>query len=83
MEECVTLLFPALAAIVLVRLLLTPLKGLLKIAVHSSCGFLFLWLLNGVSSVTGVSFPINTITVLIAGTLGFPGIGLLALLAML
>ena len=83
MEEFITLLIPALVAVVLVRLLLMPLKGLLKIAVHSGCGFLCLWLLNTVSSVTGISFPINTVTVLIAGSLGLPGIGLLALLAVL
>ncbi len=83
MEEFITLLIPALVAVVLVRLLLMPLKGLLKIAVHSGCGFLCLWLLNTVSSVTGIFFPINTVTVLIAGSLGLPGIGLLALLAVL
>ena len=83
MEEFITLLIPALVAVVLVRLLLMPLKGLLKIAVHSGCGFLCLWLLNTVSSVTGIFFPIDTVTVLIAGSLGLPGIGLLALLAVL
>ena len=83
MEEFVTLLIPTLVAVVLIRLLLMPLKGLLKIAVHSGCGFLCLWLLNTVSSVTGIFFPINTVTVLIAGSLGLPGIGLLALLSVL
>ena len=78
MEEYVTLLIPALVAVILIRLLLLPLKGILKIAVHSGCGFLCLWLLNWISGFTGVYFPINPITAAIAGFLGLPGIILLA-----
>ena len=83
MESLITLLIPALVAVILVRLLLLPLRGILKIAIHSGCGFLCLWLLNTVSSFTGIAFPINGVTVLIAGFLGLPGIGILALLAVL
>ena len=83
MEKFVTLLIPALVAVILVRLLLLPLRGILKIAVHSGCGFLCLWLLNTVTSFTGIAFPVNAVTVLIAGFLGLPGIGFLALLAIL
>ena len=42
METFVTLLIPALLAVILVRLLLLPVKGILKIAIHSACGFLCL-----------------------------------------
>ena len=52
-----------------------------RVAIHSGCGFLCLWLLNTVSGFTGIAFPINAATVLIAGTLGLPGIGLLTILA--
>ena len=83
MESLITLLIPTLVAVILVRLLLLPLRGILKIAIHSGCGFLCLWLLNTVSSFTGIAFPINGVTVLIAGFLGLPGIGILALLAVL
>ena len=83
METFVTLLIPALLAVILVRLLLLPVKGILKIAIHSACGFLCLWLLNTVSSYTGIYFPVNAVTVLIAGFLGLPGIGLMAVLAVL
>lgn len=83
METSVTLLIPALLAVVLVRLLLLPVKGILKITFHSGCGFLCLWLLNTVSSFTGIAFPMNAVTVLIAGFLGLPGIGLMAVLAVL
>nr|MBQ8244498.1 pro-sigmaK processing inhibitor BofA family protein [Oscillospiraceae bacterium] len=81
MEEFVTLLIPALLAVLLVRMLLMPMRLILKIGLHSGCGFLCLWLLNTVSGFTGILFPINAVTVLTAGFLGLPGIGLMALLA--
>ena len=83
METFVTLLIPALLALILIRLLLLPFKWILKLAIHSGCGFVCLWLLNTVSPFTGIHFPINGVTVLTAGILGLPGIGLLAVLAVL
>ena len=83
METWITLMIPALLALILVRLLLLPLKSALKLAIHSGCGFLCLWLLNTASGFTGILFPMNAVTVLIAGILGLPGIGLLALLAVI
>jgi inhibitor of the pro-sigma K processing machinery len=83
MEKFVTLLIPALLGLNLIRVLLLPLKRLIKFALHSGCGFLCLWLLNSVAPFTGIQLPINAVTVLIAGILGLPGIGLLALLAVL
>ena len=83
METWITLLIPALLAVILVRLLLLPIRFILKLAIHSGCGFLCLWMLNTVSVFTGILFPMNAVTVLIAGILGLPGIGLLAALAVL
>ena len=83
MEKIVTLLIPILVAVVLIRLLLLPLRFLFKIGIHSGCGFLCLWLLNTIAPFTGIAFPINAVTVLTAGVLGLPGIGLLAILAVL
>ena len=83
MEKFVTLLIPALLSVILVRLLLLPLRFLWKLGIHSSCGFLCLWLLNTVSVFTGIAFPMNAATVLIAGFLGLPGMGLLAVLAVI
>ena len=54
-----------------------------KLAIHAGCGFLCLWLLNTVSPYSGIVFPVNAVTVLIAGVLGLPGIGLMALLALM
>ena len=83
MESFVTLLIPALLAVVLVRLLLLPMKLLFKLLLHSACGFFCLWLLNSIAGFTGILFPINAVTVLTAGILGLPGVGILAVLAVL
>jgi len=83
METFVTLLIPVLMAAVLLRLLLLPLKLVFKIGIHSGCGFLCLWLLNTAAPFTGIAFPINAVTTLTAGILGLPGIGLLAVLAVI
>ena len=83
MEEIVTLLIPAFLAVLLVRALLLPIKLLWKIGIHSGCGFLCLWLLNSISTFTGIFFPINAVTVLTAGFLGLPGIAVMAVLAVL
>lgn len=83
MEKISTLLIPALLAVMLIRLLLLPMKWFFKIGIHSGCGFLCLWLLNTIAPFTGILFPINAVTVLTAGILGLPGIGLLAVLAVI
>lgn len=83
MEKIVTLLVPALMALILIRLLLLPLKCIWKLAIHSGCGFLCLWLLNTAAAFTGIFIPVNAVTVLTAGILGLPGIGLLAVLEIL
>ncbi len=83
MDEIITLLIPAFLTILLVRLLVLPMRLSFKIAAHSLCGFACLWLLNLLSGFTGIAFPINAVTVLTAGFLGLPGIGILSLLAVL
>ncbi len=83
MEEIVILLIPAMLAVNLVRLLLLPMKTMVRLLLHSGCGFLCLWLLNAISPFTGIFFPINGVTALTAGIFGLPGIGLMAVLAVL
>lgn len=83
MEKFATLLIPALMAIALVRVMVVPLQAGLRLCIHSGCGFACLWLLNSVSGFTGIAFPINAVSVLIAGFCGLPGIGLMALLAVM
>lgn len=83
MEKIVTLLIPALLAVLLVRAMLLPLAWCFKLGIHCACGFACLWLLNTAAGFTGISFPINAVTTLTAGILGLPGIAILALLAVL
>lgn len=83
METFVTLLIPALLAVMLVRLLFLPMKLAVKLLLHSASGLLCLGLLNSVSGFTGFYFPVNAVTVAIAGFLGLPGMLLMALVQIL
>ena len=83
MESLLTLMIPALLGILTIRLLAVPMGWLMKTAVHGLSGLICLLILNTVSGLTGVFFPINAITVSIAGFLGIPGIAILALLELL
>ena len=83
MEKFVILVIPVLMAILLFRMLFVPLKAVFKLGIHSGCGFFCLWLLNSISCFTGILFPINAVTVMMAAFGGIPGIGLMALLAIL
>ena len=83
MENFVTILIPALLSIILVRVLFIPMKLTLKLLLHSMSGLLCLGLLNSVAGFTGIFFPINAVTVLIAGFLGLPGMALMALVQIL
>ena len=83
MEKIVTLMIPLLFAVTLVRMLLLPLRLLTKLLLHSAFGFACLWLLNSLTPFTGIAIPVTALTVLVSGILGLPGIGLLALLAVL
>ena len=74
-----TLLVPALFIFLLLRVIALPIRWFWKLSINSACGFLCLWLLNSVTAFTGIYFPINWVTVIIAGFLGLPGIGALAL----
>ena len=79
MEKFMTLLVPALLLCALIRVMALPIRWFWKLSINSACGFLCLWLLNSVATFTGLYFPVNAVTVVVAGFLGLPGIGLLAL----
>lgn len=83
MEKFATLLLPGMLTLVAGRLFLLPIRLVYKLGIHALCGFLCLWLLSTISGFTGITIPINPATVLTAGFLGVPGIGLLAVLSLL
>ena len=80
MENFSAIAIPILAVYLLLRLMALPIRLVWKIGINSVCGFLCLWLLNRIAFFTGIQFPINAVTVTVAGFLGLPGIGLLALI---
>ena len=76
MENIAIPLAGALMGYLLFKLMLKPLRWGLRLALNSGAGLLSLTLL---SIVPGLAVPVNAVTVLAAGTLGLPGLGLLVL----
>ena len=83
MVNFATLVIPVFLLLFLLRLIILPFKWGTKIFLNSACGFLCLWILNSLAGFTGIMFPVNYVTVLVAGFLGLPGIGVLTLVQML
>ena len=86
MENFLSIFAPALLLCLLLRLIVLPIKWFWKLLLNSLCGFLCLltdWLQTIQQCTfwdfTGLYFPVNAVTVIIAGFLGLPGIGILAL----
>jgi inhibitor of the pro-sigma K processing machinery len=63
----------------LVRLIAAPIRLVWKLAVNGAVGLVCLWLVNLAAGMTGLAIPINPVTAVVAGALGLPGIGILAL----
>ena len=80
MENFAVLLISAFLVFGLLRLIALPIRWGVKILLNSACGFVCLFLLNSISGFTGLYFPINYVTAVIAGFLGLPGIVVLALI---
>ena len=79
MESILAIVVPVVLAILALKLLLTPMKIIWKLALNSLSGIICQWLLNLVSGITGIVFEINLLTTLIVGFLGIPGIVLLVI----
>ena len=56
MENILALIVPVLIAIFVIKLLLSQVKLIWKLAVNSLSGFICLWLLNLASGLTGIVF---------------------------
>ena len=80
MANFVAFFIPVFLTFTLLRIIALPIRWFWKISINSACGFFCLWLLNSVAAFTGISFPVNAVTVVIAGFLGLPGIAALALM---
>lgn len=65
------------------RLLLTPLKVVLKLVVNALLGAVAILLVNWIGGIFGFHIAFNIYTSFIVGTLGVPGFVLLVLLKLL
>ena len=77
MEKMTILIVQTLVGVLLFKILLRSLKWGTRLALNSGAGLICLGLINTIPS---VMIPVNAVTILTAGTLGIPGIGLLMLL---
>ncbi len=80
METFAAFCLPVLFALLLRWRLAAPSRRGWKMALNTGCGFVCLRTLGSITPLTGLEFPINAVTVTIAGFGGLPGIALLALL---
>lgn len=56
------------------RVLLIPIKMMLKLMANSLMGGAVLFLLNVIGNGAGIAIPLNIITAVITGVLGLPGV---------
>lgn len=80
MEKIILPVIAGLLLFGLVRLLLLPMRLVWKLLINGISGVLLLWVVNLTAGFTGFSIPVNLVTAIISGTLGLPGIILLAIL---
>ena len=83
MEKIAVFLIPLLLGVILFRILLAPIRLVVKLALHAAAGLLSLILLNFLAPFSGVLIPVNAVTVLVSGIFGLPGTALLILLELI
>ncbi|MDW7675001.1 MAG: pro-sigmaK processing inhibitor BofA family protein [Bacillota bacterium] len=80
----VNIIFAILLAVFLIwiigNILLKPIKLVVKLIYNSIIGLVLLLVINFIGGFFGLTIAINLITVLVAGLLGVPGLGLLVIL---
>ncbi|MGI6553961.1 MAG: pro-sigmaK processing inhibitor BofA family protein [Bacillota bacterium] len=69
--------FILLLVLITARILVKPLRLLVKIIFNSFVGLLMLLVFNFIGGLLGFTIPVNIVTVLLAGFLGIPGLILL------
>lgn len=65
------------AAVLALALCRRPLGALLRLAVRSGLGLIFLWLFRGLGGLLGIHLGVNLLNGLVLGLLGVPGFALL------
>ena len=64
----------------LVKVLSAPIRWIFKMLLNAVLGFVVLFLFNFFGDYIGLSIPINTVSALVTGIFGVPGVIVLALL---
>lgn len=72
--------FGLLLVYAVARVLYTPLRWTLTLAINGLLGGAALWVLNWIGGFLGFTLPLNPITALLVGVLGIPGLVLIVLL---
>ncbi len=69
--------------VLLIRILLKPIKGILKFLIHAVFGYVLLFVVSFLGDFIGLDIPMNLVNVLVAGFFGIPGVIVLALASFL
>ena len=83
LETALPIVFLALLLYVAIRLLIGPLKGILKLLGHAALGLLLLVAANLVGGFFNMIIPITPLRLIIAGVAGVPGVILIILYTIL
>ena len=78
--QYIILILCVIAVIIVARILAWPLKKILKLLFNIGLGLLMILLVNVFGTYIGLSIPFNTVTALVSGLLGLPGVIVLVIL---
>ena len=78
-------MFAALALLIYVgiKILASPIKGILKFLLHAGCGILILIVVNLIAGFFNIYIPITWGSIIVSGLAGLPGVALIILLKLL
>ena len=79
--DYITIIIVALVVLLLAKFILNlNTKRIIELILNIVLGIVVLWLINKFGTTLGISIPINIVTALVVGILGFPGVIILVLL---
>ncbi len=79
LQQILYIVLIAAAVILALRIFTLPIRFLFRLLWSTLTGYLLLFLFNAVGGMIGLSLTVNTLTALIVGVLGVPGLILLLL----
>ncbi|MBS3970510.1 MAG: pro-sigmaK processing inhibitor BofA family protein [Clostridia bacterium] len=68
---------------ILNKLVVRPIKMVFRVGYSLVFGMILIWAFNYIGEVFGLYIPANIVTILTAGILGLPGLGLMVVLQLL